>query len=542
MRPRLALSLAAGVLAVLAPVASHGDPQVDPDTWVDHDARPIPRPPNGEESFWGYVFRAGVTDELSHAFDVPDKLLRVADLLGAHTRREAVNVNAFDEVPNSSWFTNRNHVRAVPVAEMREGPDAVTLPPKPWRITSRMKGGTSLGFVIKDGAQKWLVKLDPIDHPELSSGSDIVVRTLLHAAGYNVPHNEPVRFRRSDLTIDAALKSGAKGEPFTDADLDTLLAHGAVFADGSQSGYASRYLPDVIGALNTDRLRKGDANDWYAHANRRELRGLFVLCSWLGYWDTKDPNFLDTFAAGRDSTGHVVHYILDSKSALGAQSTGPKTPWKAYEHQLDLGWTARRLLSLGFAVEPWRRAQQESGIPAVGNFESDVYEPAKFATEIPQSAFRAMTDRDGYWGAKIVASFSDAQIAAAVDAAHYTDPRARDFLVRALVARRDKVARHWFGRVAPLDFFVVERDSLRFDDLAVDVGLESARAYDVDVTWAGGTTRRHVLVTVLPLADLGVGADRLELELAVAGAKAKAAHVELTRAASGWAVTRVRHG
>jgi hypothetical protein len=54
-----------------------------------------------------------------------------------------------------------------------------------------------------------------------------------------------------------------------------------------------------------------------------------------------------------------------------------------------------------------------------------------------------MTDRDGYWGAKIVASFSDEQIAAAV--AKYEDPRARDYVVRTLT-RRDKIVRHWFER------------------------------------------------------------------------------------------------
>ncbi len=57
-------------------------------------------------------------------FDIPDKLLWVARAMGARPRREAVNVNAFDEAPNSAWFTNRNHLRAVPVAELRRGPDS----------------------------------------------------------------------------------------------------------------------------------------------------------------------------------------------------------------------------------------------------------------------------------------------------------------------------------------------------------------------------------------------------------------------------------
>ena len=135
---------------------------------------------------------------------------------------------------------------------------------------------------------------------------------------------------------------------------------------------------------------------------------------------------------------------------------------------------------------------------------------------VPQPAFREMTDRDGYWGAKIVASFSDAQIVAAVEAAHYEDPRARDFLVRNLIVRRDKIARHWFGRVAPLDFFSVVDSTLNFHDLAVDRGLEEARTYVVKVEQVGGSgggdERVHLDATELSLATLGKGASRLLLD------------------------------
>jgi hypothetical protein len=41
---------------------------------------------------------------------------------------------------------------------------------------------------------------------------------------------------------------------------------------------------------------------------------------------------------------------------------------------------------------------------------------------------------------------------------------------------------------------------------------------------------------------LGSGASRLSLEIAVAGNKARPAHVELAREGPRWVVTRVRHG
>jgi hypothetical protein len=403
-----------------------------------------------------------------------------------------------------------------------------------------------VGFQIEDAkGKKWLVKLDPRGYPQLGSGADMVSRTLMHAAGYNVPHNSPVRFRRTELTIDPDLVKGTKGEHFTEADLDSVLAQGAVFGDGSYSAYASLFLSGhVLGAPSMDRRRPGDANDWYFHPNRRELRGLYVLVSWIGDWDSKDHQWLDMFVETRDSLGYVKHYLLDVGSSLGAGARGPKGHRSGYEYSLDLGWSARRLVTLGFVTEPWRRAKQETGIPSVGNFEAETFKPEDFKSRLPHPGFRAMTDRDAYWGAKIVASFSDAQIAAAVDAAKYEDPRAREYLVRSLIARRDKIAKHWFGRVAPLDFFRVQGGGLRFHDLAVDIGLENARSYVVEIESEGGGPgkRFSFTKTELPLQDLGANASRLFLAISVEGNKAKPAHVELTRKDNGWVVTRVRHG
>ena len=548
------------------------DTAVSDTTWVDHDARPIPRPRDWDPGFYGHLFRDAIVEPVSHIFDVPDKLMGLAGALGAHPRREAVNVNAFDEVPNSSWFTNRNHVRSVPVSELEQGPDSTLLPSKPWTIVKRKEGGASAGFQIKDSeGRKWLVKLDWHGYPELSSHADMVARTLLHAAGYNVPHNEPVRFRHEDLAIDEKLAHPGKGQ-FTSADLDAILAKGARDQDGNYVAIASLFLPGHdLGSRNIDRRRPGDSNDLYSHANRRELRGFYVICSWLGYWDTKDANFLDMFDSTGTARGHVQHYILDAGSSFGANADGVKRRQDGFENAIDFKWTARRLMTLGFVEEPWRRAQQETGIPSLGRFESAAFQPKEFEPEVPNPAFRAMTDRDAYWGAKIVASFSDAQIRAAVDAAHYQDPRARDLLVRLLVERRDKIARYWFGRVAPLDFFVVRGGDLRFRDLAVDIGMAPARRYEVriesaqgaaglaqyaDAVGAHGLRAGHNVRRVrpgrhegrlrldspdLPLAQVGAPSGSISLDVSVAGSKAEAAHVVLMKHGPDWVVSRVRH-
>src|SRR5205823_902017 len=144
-------------------------------------------------------------------------------------------------------------------------------------------------------------------------------------------------------------------------------------------------------------------------------------------------------------------------------------------------------------VEPWRRAHQETDIPSVGNFEAAVYEPEDFRSLQPYQPFRERTPRDEYWGAKLVASFSDAQIAAAIAAVGYEDPRAPGVLLALLRARRDKVLRYWFARIVPLDFFRVDGGRLTFHDLAVDRGLSAARGYDVRLEARPGRVARERL-------------------------------------------------
>ena len=538
MTPARAFFLVGICLTLSHPAGASTVPILD-STWVDHDTRPIPKPPDSKENDYGRFFHEIFVEPISQALDVPDKAIALAGALGsreARRTREASNVNAFDEVPNSSWFTNRNHLRAIPVRELEQGPDSTTMPAKPWTVDRAKRSGASPGFRIRDAAgRNWLIKLDWKGYPGLSSGADMVARTLLHASGYNVPHNEPVRFRREDLTLDPKLRD------FTPADLDGVLGNGARTADGAYVATASLILPGhVLGETIPDGRRPGDRNDWYEHPNRRELRGLYVICSWIGYWDTKDANFIDVFDSTDAGQGHVKHYILDAGSSFGATANAEKPAVKGYEAIADFEWMARRLVTLGFVEEPWRRARQETGVPSLGRFESDEFHPRHFAAEVPHPGFRAMTERDAYWGAKIVASFSDAQIRAAVDAAHCEDPRAPEFLVRNLIERRDKICRYWFGRTAPLDFFCSDGSTLCFRDLAVDRGLESPRRYDVEISPGG----RHLRLQTgeLPLQELGSGSDRVSLAFSVEGSRAAPARVELTRTEQGWVVTRVRHG
>jgi len=505
---------------------------------------PQVRDPNLAEN----LYREGIMDQLSQIFDIPDKILWALQPVGVKTNQRAVNINKYDEVPASSWFTPRNHVRSLKPEEVRNGPQGPVHPEPPYTITSTKKGGVTAGFQMKDAADhKWIVKLDPKGYPQLGSGAAVVSSRLIWAAGYNFSQDEAFSFTRDELKIDDDLRKGKDGEkPFDDEHLDAMLGVGA-FSNGRYYAAASLFLKGKpAGPLSFSNRRDDDPNDWYHHRNRRELRGLFVVYSWLNNWDVKDHQSLDMFHEDEGSKeGHLVHNLLDASGSLGAAGQGPKQLPTGYEERIDLGWTMKRILTLGFIVEPWRKVKQESGMPSVGNFEAEGFKPKGWKAYQTIPPWREMTRADAYWGAKLVASFTDAQIAAAIDAAGYEDPTARDYLLRVLVERRNRIARTWFREVSPLDFFVVEGNTLRFRDLAVDVGVTPAREYEV-VTGKDKDGVVHAVRLTSPQLQLGQDSlahvhNPLILEIRAQGAGSKPVRVTLAHRGPDWAVTEVRH-
>ncbi len=535
------LLLAAGSAAAAPPKLA---PQpVDPTSATDHDGQPIPQPRERERSLFGHQLREAIIEPLSQTFDVPDRLLA---LMGKGPRHDAVNVNAYDEVANSTWFTNRNHVRALAPDSVRLGPARAELVPvPPVTIKSRKVGGVNPGFTIKDAkGKRWVVKLDKPGYPQLGSGADVVVSRLFWAAGYNVSHDVAYTFQRGDLVIDDELKKGkGKTPPFGEADLDSLLARGHRGPDGRFYGQASLFVEGKpVGPIDMRTRRTDDPNDRYRHRSRRELRGLYILCSWVGSWDTKDHQSLETFVETGDKHGYVRHHLLDFGASLGAAAEGPRQPERGFEYVVDGKWVALRLLTLGFVNEPWRRIPRDVPIPSLGNFESTVWQPERFKSLQPHAAFHEKTAGDGYWAAKLVASFSDAQIAAAIDAVGYEDPRVKPAMLQLLAERRDKIMRYWFTRVVPLDFFEVSAGQLRFRDLAVDRHIATPRGYEVHVEGEGAHDE-HLTIpgTTLDLSRLGANVTRAELEFEIRGLNAKSVVVTVKREGGSWSIERIRH-
>jgi hypothetical protein len=300
-----------------------------------------------------------------------------------------------------------------------------------------------------------------------------VAGRLLHTAGYNVPQDFVIRFRREDLTLAEGVsytpRDGAK-RAMTAADLDAILAAVAKEPDGTWRAIASQFLPgQVLGPFDWKGRRRDDPFDRIKHQNRRPLRGLRMIAAWLAHFDLKQGNTMDCYVSEGERQ-YVKHYLFDFTATLGTGGMGP-FPMANMEYGVDPPAIAGRLLGLGLHEDDWRRLELPADMPAVGYFEAEHFDPMEWKTLTPNAAFANMTERDGYWAAKIVSAFRREHLEAAVAEGKYANPEAARYLVRTLEARRDKIARLWFDRVPPLDFFAWAEDSIRFRDLGAERGL-----------------------------------------------------------------------
>ena len=134
MRSVLALAVLAGCAASapIPPVRFANAPPVP----AVNDRLNVPRAPK-EIDFVRYLYN----------FD--GQILRpITRTLELKRHERARGVNAFDNVPSSTWFTNRIGSRAVSPEEILDRPGSIGSPEqyKPWTIVSSKVGGLTVGF------------------------------------------------------------------------------------------------------------------------------------------------------------------------------------------------------------------------------------------------------------------------------------------------------------------------------------------------------------------------------------------------------------
>ena len=400
--------------------------------------------------------------------------------------RPALDVNTLGDVPDNAWYTNRHYYHRMSIAELKRGPGNSTPPAAgTWRVTAAKTNGVTPGFVIEDERKnRYVLKLDPPQYPEMPSAADIIGSKAFYALGYNTPENYIVHFRRENLEIaQGVMAHDASGRkhPLTDRMLNEMLRPQPKREDGTYRGMASRLIAgDLAGPFSYEGTRSDDPNDTVPHEDRRMLRGLAVFAAWLNHHDTKAINSMDSLV---DENGqrYLKHYLLDFGDILGSDGIRPKYAWSGNTYTVDGKDSLVGMVTFGFYLPRWARADYPN-FTGVGRFDSWSFDPLDWKPNYPNPAFLLMDRGDAFWAAKQVAAFTDAEIRALVETGEYSDPRATEWVTDSLIKRRDKIADAWFPKVVPLDKFGIVDNQLTFEDLAAVRNSGAARQYQM--RWA----------------------------------------------------------
>jgi hypothetical protein len=403
------------------------------------------------------------------------------------TNQRAHNVNTVDEVPDSSWFTNRIYSRAVSIDEIVSGPNTIGGPaPGRWTVIRSKSAGVAPGFTVRDETgEVWFLTFDARENPIAPTAAIAVATKLFWALGYNQVETFLTTIRPEHLVAgeEATIRKHGKRRRLTRSDIDDVLARSAVSADGSYRVIAGRALSGrPLGGFRYHGTRPDDPNDVVPHEHRRELRALQVFGAWTNLVDMKAGNTLDTLIAER-GRGLVRHYLQDVGSTFGTGALAPRDGDEGYEYLYEASPVWRRFLTLGFFISPWQMADYQEH-PEIGKFEARHFEPDQWKPRVPVAALRHVRADDAFWAALRVMAFSDEQIRAAVRTGGYTDPAAERLLGDVLIERRNKIGRVYFSRISPLVRFVLtDRGVLTFENASVRAGFSRSPEQGYEAAW-----------------------------------------------------------
>ena len=405
---------------------------------------------------------------------------------------ESVNVNALDEVPDSSWFTNRLGAQPVTPDDVTRGacegpPLDPNAPDGTWVIDQGKANGANPGFRVNiKGVGKFLLKADEDGHPERATGATAIGTRLFHVAGYYTNCDTVVYARRSLLKLTPGLKysdnTGVE-RPFDEARLDKMLGVASRRGDLLRL-VASKWLPGrTIGPFRFTETRDDDPNDVIAHEDRRELRAQRVLSAWLAHFDSREQNTMNTWVSNNPkdpdaSPGHIRHWIIDLNDCFGSEwQWDLLTKRINYSYYFDGGDIARDLFTFGLVERTWDKIERPKDGEIFGYFQAKYFEPHDWKGGYQNPAYQRMTERDGAWMARILARLSPEHVAAAVDVGQFTERRHRDYLLRTLLERQRKIFERYFSKLSPLADVEAKGPKVCAVDLARQTGLAPVTSF-----------------------------------------------------------------
>ena len=401
---------------------------------------------------------------------------------------EALSVNTLDEVPDSAWFTNRHGVKRMSLDELRRGPNRGTGPdPKEkWFVFRGKSQGLTPGFQIKDGkGDRYVIKVDPIEVPEIASAAEIIATKIFYAVGYNVPENYIVYRPPGEIEIEpGTMVEDQFGDkvPLTRFRFNRMIRRIQARPDGTSRLVASKYIPGKpLGPFRYHGTRSDDPNDVVPHEDLRELRGLRLFSAWTNHDDTRAQNTQDTWV--EQNGRHIIrHYLMDFGSTFGSGSVDMQYAHLAFHYSMDFEMMKRNLKGFGFHVPTYRKAKwpEFPKYRSVGRWEGDLFDPDGWKNDYPNAAFLRMTPRDAFWAAKIIMRFTREELETIVETGEYSDPDNAAYFLEVLLERQRKCGEFGINSVNPIDEIRLSNETLEFTNMSEKYGfMEGATEYRI---------------------------------------------------------------
>jgi hypothetical protein len=370
-----------------------------------HDDAPIPLP--------------SPTSHIETVF-LTETYLRRPVIAALDPRRfpRALDVNAMDEVPYSSWFW------PVPLSTAQffraYNTDGPPQPPS-----------TVSGRVLTDSrGKKYRLAPDPSDAPATYTAAAVIASRLLRAAGYRTP--------------------------------EVWLV-----SQGGKRMSATRWpLGIELGPTEMSSTRSDDPNDRVDHRDRRSLRAMVVFAAWLDIRSLAPDRVVDAYI-GTPPNGHVQHFIVGVGDALAAGSLANPEPLYRPGGKVR-GNGFKNLATLGLARPVPTRPIVKSllALSPEGS--------AEFALSRPWEPVDRLLPDDGYWAAKRILRIPQSIIRESIRLADLPEEGVASHIERALEVRRQLLAKSWLARVTPCEFLALDRANLVLRDESVAWDFERA--------------------------------------------------------------------
>jgi len=422
--------------------------------------------------------------------------------------REAMNVNAFDEVVDSAWFNNRIGVKSMSVDELSQGAcepkvllDPDKTPDAGWLIDKGKSDGSTPGFRVSvPGKGRFIFKVDEdvggdmtpgevVPHRERSTAASVIGAAAYNAVGFNTSCEQDIYVKRSIFKLAPGLVSknntGVE-KKFDQAELDKILDKTSKRGDLLRMT-ASAWLPGhLLGPFQYNGTRADDPNDIIPHDDRRELRGARLLAAWLDHFDSREQNSLDSWIAtvpgapDDSSPGFVRHYYLDTSDCLGSEwDWEPISKRLGQSYVLDWGDVGQDFVTLGIPTRPWETIERAPEHIKFGFYNVKDFVPENWKNEYPNAAFSRMTEHDGAWMTRILARFTPEMVHRLAVMGNFTDPNDTEYMSAMMEGRLEKILERYLLRLSPVTNVRVERgNALCAEDLA-----EARHVRDVGSFW-----------------------------------------------------------